>query len=155
MDLPQAVTTCFKKYATFSGRASRSEFWYFQLFLYLALSVAEIFDSMFFLMGEESASMGSDVIGLVVWLGTLIPNFAVWSRRLHDTDRSAWWIAPLFIIPLIYLVITSFTMIFTQNDIIFLAIVALVFLGNFITIIVWFCQKGTDGENRFGPDPLL
>ncbi len=76
MNFGQAISTCFSKYATFSGRASRPEFWWFFLFQIL-VSVA--------------ASMLGDVINGLVGLALLLPALAVGARRLHDIGKSGWW----------------------------------------------------------------
>lgn len=83
MDPVTAVKTCFKKYADFTGRARRSEFWWFVLF---ALIVSSIFNYGGLLIPALS------YIGLLCSLVFLIPQFAVMTRRLHDTDRSGWWV---------------------------------------------------------------
>jgi uncharacterized membrane protein YhaH (DUF805 family) len=77
MTFTESISTCFNKYANFEGTASRSEYWWFWLFLVLA-SVA--------------ASMINDVVYYLFALATLLPQLAVGVRRLHDTDRSGWWL---------------------------------------------------------------
>jgi len=76
MNFGQAISTCFAKYATFSGRASRPEFWWFFLFQIL-VSIA--------------ASMLGDVVAGLVSLAVLLPALAVGARRLHDIGKSGWW----------------------------------------------------------------
>ena len=76
MNFGQAISVCLSKYATFSGRATRPEFWWFFLFQVL-ISVA--------------ASMLGDVIAALVSLGLLLPALAVGTRRLHDIGKSGWW----------------------------------------------------------------
>ena len=76
MNFGQAISVCLSKYATFTGRASRSEFWWFFLFQIL-ISLA--------------ASMLGDVINGLVALGLLLPAIAVGTRRLHDIGKSGWW----------------------------------------------------------------
>ena len=76
MNFGQAISTCFSKYATFSGRASRPEFWWFFLFQIL-VSIA--------------ASMLGDVVAGLVSLAVLLPALAVGARRLHDIGKSGWW----------------------------------------------------------------
>ncbi len=76
MNFGQAISTCLSKYATFTGRASRSEFWWFFLFQ-LLVSIA--------------ASMLGDVANGLVNLALLLPALAVGTRRLHDIGRSGWW----------------------------------------------------------------
>tara|TARA_B100000963_G_scaffold306305_1_gene280896 strand:- start:508 stop:879 length:372 start_codon:yes stop_codon:yes gene_type:complete len=89
MDLQESIKVCFKKYATFEGRASRSEFWYFYLFL-LILGIGTIMIDVGVLghtLEEEYTPMNT--LASVV---TLIPSFSVSARRLHDIGKSGWWI---------------------------------------------------------------
>ena len=76
MNFGQAISVCLSKYANFTGRASRPEFWWFFLFQIL-ISIA--------------ASMLSDVVAGLVSLGLLLPALAVGTRRLHDIGKSGWW----------------------------------------------------------------
>lgn len=85
MNFGDAIRTCFSKYATFDGRASRSEFWWWLLFTVLASAAAGIL---------------SDKLSALFSLAVLLPTLAVGARRLHDTDRSAWFLL-LWCIPLI------------------------------------------------------
>ena len=89
MDMIESVKTCFKKYATFSGRATRSEFWFFYL-AYWIVTLVLVFIS-FSLMG--------------IWnLVTIIPFYAVSARRLHDIDKSGWF-QLFYLIPLVGVII--------------------------------------------------
>ena len=81
----QAVQSCIGKYVTFSGRASRSEFWYFYLFYVLVLIGA-------YIVGRFSPL----VLLLIANFVLLLPFYAAGCRRLHDTGRSGWWILLLF-----------------------------------------------------------
>jgi uncharacterized membrane protein YhaH (DUF805 family) len=117
MDFGQAIKTCLNKYATFSGRATRSEYWYFFLFLMIVNIVASVLDSTIF--GDMP------VLYLIATLVLLVPSIAAGVRRLHDTDKSGWWLL-LGLIPVI----------------------------GAIVLIVFFCQRGTVGTNQFGPNPL-
>ena len=76
MNFGQAISTCFSKYATFTGRASRPEFWWFFLFQIL-VSIA--------------ASMVGEVLNGLAGLIMLLPALAVGTRRLHDIGKSGWW----------------------------------------------------------------
>jgi uncharacterized membrane protein YhaH (DUF805 family) len=120
MNFQQAVQSVFSNYANFRGRASRSEFWWFQLFLLLGGIVAGLLDQF-----ANSSVLGGSPLATLFWLATIIPDLAVTVRRLHDTDSSGWWIL-LGLIPLI----------------------------GVIVLIVWWCQEGSRGYNRFGADPL-
>lgn len=89
MDFAQAVKTCLNKYADFSGRAQRSEYWYFFLFLVIVDIVASVLDSALF--GDFSA------LYLIATLALIVPSIAAGVRRLHDTGRSGWWLLLAFI----------------------------------------------------------
>jgi len=84
MNFNQSVTTCLGKYATFSGRASRSEFWWFQLFMLLLIFFGMFID---FLLGTLEQGLFSSFVNL----GITLPAFAVSARRLHDIGKSGWW----------------------------------------------------------------
>ncbi len=114
MGLIDAVATGFNKYVTFTGRAARSEFWYWTLFNILVAIVAGLVDGLF----------GLGFISTITSLALLLPSIAVAVRRLHDIDRTGWWV-----------------------------LIALTGIGA-IVLIVFDCIKGTAGPNRFGPDPL-
>jgi uncharacterized membrane protein YhaH (DUF805 family) len=81
MGMPEAVRTVLTKYADFTGRARRSEFWWFYLFNVVVSVVAGLVDQ----------ALGFPILQIVVGLGLLIPGLAVGARRLHDTGRSGWW----------------------------------------------------------------
>ena len=119
MDFMTAVKTCFNKYVTFAGRASRTEFWYFFLFVLIGNLITVVLDQAVF-PGNMISPLNS-IFGLV----TFLPGLAVSVRRLHDIDRSGWWLLIAFI-PLI----------------------------GVIVLIVWYCMAGGSGANRFGADPL-
>jgi len=110
-----AIAACLSKYADFQGRAARPEYWWFALFNALANILASIVDK---------AVIGYPILQGIVALGLIIPAVAVGVRRLHDTDRSGWWLLIVFV-PLI---------------------------GG-VALLVWFCFRGAAGDNRFGPEP--
>jgi uncharacterized membrane protein YhaH (DUF805 family) len=100
-----------KKYATFEGRARRSEYWYYMLFYFLAFVVFAIVDGLTGTLDEEA---GIGLLSGLFVLATLIPTIAVLVRRLHDTDRSGWW-ALLNLVPLVGgLVLLVFTVLDSQ-----------------------------------------
>jgi uncharacterized membrane protein YhaH (DUF805 family) len=117
MTFGEAITSGFSNYVNFTGRAARSEFWYWALFTFL---VGIAVDAVDYSMGS-----GSGLLSELWGLATLLPNLAVGARRLHDTDRSGFWLF-LGLLPLI----------------------------GWIVLVVWWCLKGTNGSNRYGSDPL-
>jgi uncharacterized membrane protein YhaH (DUF805 family) len=109
-----------KNYIGFGGRARRKEYWMFVLVSFVLAGVLSIIDK---ILGWERVS-GEGVLASIYGLLILIPTWAVQFRRLHDTDRSAWWLL-LLLIPIV----------------------------GWLVILVFNCQNGTPGDNRFGPDP--
>ena len=130
MDFMTAVKTCFSKYVTFSGRAQRSEFWWFFLFTFVGNFVLSIVDSTLFGTvttgpGSFEAHTNTPILSGLFGLACLLPSISVAVRRLHDTDRSGWWWW-LWLVPLI----------------------------GIIVLIVWWASKGTNGANKYGQDPM-
>jgi uncharacterized membrane protein YhaH (DUF805 family) len=114
MTFGEAVRSGFDHYAKFDGRASRPAFWWWVLFVFLVGIAANIID----------LAIGAPVITALVGLALLLPNLSVSIRRLHDTDRTGWWIL-IYLIPLIGLIV----------------------------LLVFYLQQGDSGENRFGTPP--
>jgi uncharacterized membrane protein YhaH (DUF805 family) len=121
MNFIEAIGSGFRNYVNFSGRACRSEYWYWALFTLLLSLVAGIIDHVVFGSGFGG---GISPLSAIVSIGTFLPSLAVGVRRLHDIDRTGWWL-----------------------------LIVLTVIGG-ILLIVWACFKGTSGANRFGPDPL-
>jgi uncharacterized membrane protein YhaH (DUF805 family) len=89
MSFQDAIRVCLqRKYGDFSGRARRSEFWFFFLFTAIVSTVGGILDAIFDL---RSGSYGTGPIQGVLQLALLVPSLAVGARRLHDIGRSGWW----------------------------------------------------------------
>jgi len=82
MGFTEAVRSVLTQYATFSGRARRSEYWWFYLATVLADAVAMLIDS----------ALGTPVLAILLMVALLIPGVAVTFRRLHDAGRTAWWL---------------------------------------------------------------
>lgn len=115
------ATLPLKKYAQFSGRSRRKEYWSFFLLYLVSLIVASIIDN---ILGLANELTGYGPISVLVILGLFVPSLAAGVRRLHDTDRSGWWLLISFI-PI---------------------------LGT-IVLIVFLATEGTRGPNRYGEDP--
>ena len=110
-----------KKYAVFSGRSRRMEYWYFVLFNIIVSIVLGTIDA---LLGTLGSGMGVGLLSGIYGLAILIPSLAVTVRRLHDTDRTGWWI-----------------------------LIALVPLIGGIVLLVFALLEGTPGPNRYGLNP--
>ena len=87
MNFQTSIKTCFNKFAVFSGRASRSEFWFFALFCLLAGIITSIIDVM--ILGYPYEENGP--INLIFSVALIIPSISVAARRLHDINKSGWW----------------------------------------------------------------
>ena len=117
MTFVEAISSCFRNYAAFAGRAVRSEFWYWYLFVWIILTLFEGIDRWL----HPGLSMGLfSFVDLAVGLALILPSLAVSARRLHDIDRTAWWI-----------------------------LIGATVVGTII-LIYWACLPGTPGRNRFG-----
>ncbi|SDK42051.1 DUF805 domain-containing protein [Aliiruegeria lutimaris] len=119
MTFQEAVKTCLNKYADFKGRARRPEYWWFVLFIWIGNVVFGLLDRL--LLGA-----GNGLLGVIWGLAVLVPAIAVGVRRLHDLDKSGWWLL-LGLIPII----------------------------GTIVLIWWFVQPGTKGKNQFGAEPRV
>jgi uncharacterized membrane protein YhaH (DUF805 family) len=115
----QAIASGFSNYVTFSGRAIRSEYWFWVLFTIIGGIATEILDTAMF-----SHVSGASPLNAVFNLITFLPSLALSVRRLHDINRTGWWV-----------------------------LIAFTVIGIFV-LIYWACKKGTPGPNRFGPDPF-
>jgi uncharacterized membrane protein YhaH (DUF805 family) len=139
------VIAPFKKYADFSGRARRIEFWSFAaLFVILSL-VANYLDAMDGVRTPIAARMG--VVELTTSLLLLLPFLSVGARRLHDTGRAGWWMMLVYFPYLAW--IAARDNVAAQQ--VSLGAIALGFVALFILLIL----PGEETENRFGPNPRV
>ncbi|GIF63442.1 DUF805 domain-containing protein [Asanoa ishikariensis] len=120
MSFTDSIKAVLTNYVGFSGRARRSEYWWFVVFSILVNVVARILDSVLF----DTTTSGTGIIGGIVGLALFLPGLAVAIRRLHDTDRSGWWVL-LALIPII----------------------------GAIVLIVFMAGDSKPGTNRFGANP--
>ena len=106
MDFQTSVKTCFKKYADFSGRALRSELWWFVLFGFLGGIITTIIDIM--ILGYSIESYGP--VNIIFSVVLILPGIAVTARRLHDVNRSGWWqLIELTIIGILLILVWNIT----------------------------------------------
>jgi len=127
MTFTQTIPAVLSKYATFTGRAARPEFWWWALFV-LLMNVATALIDLFLIapaLGIEAFTEDTpQPLSALVSLGLLLPGLAVGARRLHDINRSGWW----------------------------MLIILIPFIG--ALVLLWWCvKKGDEGENEFGPPP--
>ncbi|MGI9365621.1 MAG: DUF805 domain-containing protein [Rhizobiaceae bacterium] len=103
MNMQQSVRTVLSKYATFEGRAPRSEYWWWVLFFFILSALARFVDAILIgpLLGFDAfAENAGQPLGLLIGLALLLPSIAVSCRRLHDIGRSGWWLL-IGLVPLI------------------------------------------------------
>ncbi len=110
-----------KKYAVFGGRSRRKEYWYFVLFNVIVSLVLSAVDA---LLGTFSSASNVGLLSGIYGLAVIVPSIAVSVRRLHDIDRTGWWV-----------------------------LIGLVPVIGTIVLLVFAVLEGTPGENRFGPNP--
>ena len=141
MTFKDSVITCLsKKYAAFAGRACRSEYWWFILFTFIVNIVL---------------SLVSDLVSMIAGLVMFLPALSVTVRRIHDVNKSAWFVF-LPTIALILSVIICAVGLAADSKMIVLLGASIAGLGGvlYIAVFVMSVLKGTAGPNRFGEDPL-
>jgi uncharacterized membrane protein YhaH (DUF805 family) len=114
----EALRLFFRNYANFHGRSSRGAYWWWFLAGFL---IACAFAAIDYAMGARPGEIG--LLGTLYSLAVLIPNVAVGVRRLHDTDRSGWWL-----------------------------LVALIPIAGLIWLIIYLVEEGERRDNEYGPD---
>jgi uncharacterized membrane protein YhaH (DUF805 family) len=125
MNFKNSVVSGFKGYFDFSGRASRSEYWFWTLFVVIGTMLTIILDETLFPAYHLTPDEASGPIYVTFALLTFFPSFAVYVRRIHDVNRSGWWI-----------------------------LISVTIIGILFPLLYWSVKKGTEGPNRFGDDPL-
>ncbi|MCI5210553.1 MAG: DUF805 domain-containing protein [Candidatus Electrothrix sp. ATG2] len=110
-----------KKYKEFEGRAGRKEFWYALLINFIVMALLGGIDRG---IGTFSEASGVGLLHTLYALAVFLPMLAVQVRRLHDTNRSGWWV-----------------------------LIGLVPVIGWIVLVFFSVQKGTEGENQYGDDP--
>ena len=138
MNFPQSVSICFKKYLDFKGRASRSEFWYFFLFSFIASVVAGGLIGVLTRPSDEVP-----IILFVVVIALFVPLLSVTVRRFHDFGVSGWMYCA-FIVPY---VISGFI------EDVQPVLAGIIKLGILVIFLVYASKESNKGKNKFGPKP--
>lgn len=167
-----AVKTCFRKYARFKGRASRSEYWWFSLFFSLTVCLVMGVSLIASLLSPLVVLAGMGVTAAAV-LAMLLPSFAVAVRRLHDCNLSGWWLLAAYTLPVLLALGLGAIMglplaasweilnsagsppvqaMLRSRPGLYALYLPEVAAG--LSMLYFFIKKGTAGANRFGPDPL-
>ena len=132
MGFVDAVRLCFRRYAQFDGRSGRPEFWWWVLFSFLVNIV----------VGGVLNVLVGEWMGTVASLALLLPSLAVGARRLHDTGRSGWWQAALYL-PGVLALMGGF----------FLVIGLIGMLVMVVLLIIWLVKPGEPVPNAYGSPP--
>lgn len=162
MTFTQSIRTCLRKYFTFSGRASRSEYWWFFLFGILGGALFGALEG--FINGITRTENGPALLSGAFNLATFIPSLSVGWRRMHDTGRSGLYL----FYPLIAIVgLITFVLMFGGADALdgdiagmmegafgaILALSLLVILISPLIVLWWLTRPSQPGPNRYGPNP--
>lgn len=126
MTFIESIKTCLRKYANFSGRASRSEFWWWILFVNILFFALQIIAGL--INNPDTITIAPLLLG--------IPTIAIMVRRLHDFNSAGIWIFPIILAQVVFSIHWIPAIIFATF------------------MLLFFCKKGTVGANRFGEDPL-
>jgi uncharacterized membrane protein YhaH (DUF805 family) len=153
----EAIRSCFGKYVTFRGRARRSEYWYFTLFIVLITIPAAIIDEAVFPGAGGSATRNGPIEGALS-LATFLPSLSVTVRRIHDTNWSGWLYGGFFLYLLAGLAFVAvFVSQMNSGATTPASIGAIVFgagaVAYAIFLFVQMVRNGTAGPNKYGPDP--
>ncbi|MFD1624549.1 DUF805 domain-containing protein [Azospirillum griseum] len=122
MGFVEAIRSVLSNGVTFSGRAPRSEYWYWMLFYLIVTILAAVLDFGLLMEDAEEWSESAGIVERLITLILAIPSLAVSVRRLHDIDRSGWWVLLSFV-PLV----------------------------GWLVLLIWNVKKGDAVDNRFGP----
>lgn len=164
------------KYAVFTGRSRRSEFWLFVLSQYILFGILEYIAFLFVPPMPIGPQVNPEA--MLPWmmhifqalsflnilqLALLLPNLAVTVRRLHDSNRSGWWILMPYGVMFAAFIVFGVSMAIMAAGqghqahpvagIIGFILLFLLMIGGFVTLLIFLVLDGTPGSNRFGPDP--
>ena len=154
MSFAESISTCFRKYIVFSGRAQRSEYWWFFLFTFVTSVVLGIIATF------------APVLQFLEWvfsLAVLLPSLAVTARRLHDTNRTGWLILLPIGLGLAGIIAGAVAGAFITDDdewrslgIIFVSIAGglLGLAVGYLVLLYFLIQPSDPGLNQYGPNPL-
>ncbi|WP_425091391.1 DUF805 domain-containing protein [Tropicimonas sp. S265A] len=177
MSFTQSIRTCFRKYVTFSGRASRPEYWFFFLFVFLGGMIATALDMAVFPDSVEVNEEVSDTevafevnatgpIQTVFSLGTFLPLLAAGWRRMHDSGRSGLHLVYPLMVMIGTATFAAFGMGIAEGvggagegvatvTAIILMIALAVLLISPLLVLWWLARPTQEGANRYGPQPHM
>ncbi|HLO19202.1 MAG TPA: DUF805 domain-containing protein [Sphingomicrobium sp.] len=140
-----------EKYADFTGRAPRAEYWWYALALIIVGLVLSIVESITGLKGMVFGIYGP--LTALLWLATIVPGVAVGVRRLHDSNRSGWWM--LLVVPYLVVAIVAMRAMAAGNlaAMATSGLLALIGMVLCIVLLIFMVLPSSPGENRYGPNP--
>jgi uncharacterized membrane protein YhaH (DUF805 family) len=132
-----------KKYAVFTGRAGRKEYWVFALVSFIISFFLGVIDVV---TGSYNEELGMGLLSGIYALAVLVPHLAVSVRRLHDTNRSGWWLGCMLGCMLVLALI--------PEEIVSLTIIGLIlFSGSGLVILIFSVRDSQPGDNQYGENP--
>jgi uncharacterized membrane protein YhaH (DUF805 family) len=141
----------WKKYAVFTGRAQRAEFWYFTLFNIIIGFVLGFLDGA---LGLYDSQREIGILSGIYSLAVFIPSLAVSVRRLHDIGKSGWWLLFFMILMIFIPFLTGVMAAWLQiNAFNFIGIIISEIIVIYLLLIVWFATDSQPGENKYGKNP--
>jgi uncharacterized membrane protein YhaH (DUF805 family) len=140
-----------QKYMDFSGRAPRAEYWWYTLAVIISVIVVSIVEG---IVGLDNMVGPYGPLSMILMLGLLVPGIAVSVRRLHDTDRTGWWLLLPLVPYCIGLILAGPAMLSGSMEGLGAAGILMVVgaIGG-IVLLIFYVLPGTKGDNRYGPDP--
>ncbi|SDX13933.1 Uncharacterized membrane protein YhaH, DUF805 family [Ruegeria halocynthiae] len=175
MTFSDAIRTCFSKFFTFSGRASRPEYWFFFLFIVIWSIIAGIIDLQFFTQvavtetetSKSVAATSSGPVQSIVGLIVFFPHLAVAWRRMHDTGRSGLYaLLPILLILGAFAVLIfgiglashfqhggNLDILFTRATLLIVLPTLLVLFVSPLLVLWWLARPSQPGTNQYGPNP--
>lgn len=154
INMIDAVKLFFKNYFNFTGRASRSEFWWFALAYFIVIFVISFIEG--FVMALSGSYTATPIVSNLLILALFIGQLSLNARRLQDRGHSGWWQTAVYP-PAILMYIFLFSFISNEGGgaAAGMALFALITIGIGITLIVFYCLPPKEDENKWGRNPLL
>ena len=156
---PKAISLGFSGYVNFRGRSTRAEYWWWSLFHFVAAIFGVILDvSIFGLLAGNWDAADWSLFQNLFGLALLLPGLAVTVRRLHDINKSGWWILWFSLIflaggILLGVGIAFFFVAFSLHTLLGVMLVGsgvILWLATTVVCIIWLCRPSDPGENRYG-----
>ncbi len=138
------ATLPLKKYAEFEGRSRRKEYW---MYVLLLIGIGIVIGIVEGILGLRGMVGPYGPLSALFMLATLVPSLAVGVRRLHDTNRSGWWLLIGYGPFLLSLILTL------AGILQFAMILSILALVGFVVLLVFMVMEGNRGPNQYGPDP--